>query len=100
MVNSSAIFGLQFIGYCGEATVEDMVLPTNKDGNMLPGKTKKIRKAKLPPLEEVRDGFEQFYGDISSKLTEGEISRMGWDKLVAEHTLCKIFRLQKFWDRL
>ena len=42
----------------------------------------------------VATAFKSFYDDISAALTTEEKSDMGWNVVMAEHTLCKIWRLK------
>ena len=99
-LNSGAIKGLRFLGYCPPERLEDTVRPKGKSGEALQNNTKKPRKARPPTREAVLVGFQNFYEDVDSMLTEEEKKSMGWDVLVAEHTLCKVSRLTKFWDTL
>lgn len=70
---SGGIRGLQILGY----------LPYNAPN---PG------KVRTEALEEVVTAFSQFFSDVGGMLTEEERKGMGWDPIVAEHTLCKISR--------
>ena len=99
-LNSSAVKGLRFLGYCPYEHVENAVQPKGKAGQLLQSSTKKLRKTHSPTLEAVVTGFRNFYNNIDSVLTKEEKEAKGWNVLMAEHTLCKVTRLSKFWDSL
>lgn len=52
---------------------------------------------KSSSARQVIAGFKQFYEDTGSRLSIQEKEEMGWDVIMAEHTLCKITRLKKHW---
>lgn len=100
LLNSGAMSGLRILGYCRQETVKEIVEPTDKSGKVLDQKTKKSRKVKAPPIDEVEKGFGLFYAHVSERLTDQEKGEMGWTVLMADHTLCKVTRLHNFWRQL
>ena len=97
-LNSGAVKGLRFLGYCPMEQLEDIAC--GGEGKALRPETKNPHKASPPTHEEVLMGFRNFYSDVDASLSPEEKNDMGWDVLMAEHTLCKISRLKKFWDSL
>ena len=67
------IRGLQILGY-------------------LPYPNANASKVRTEALEVVVAAFSQFCEDVSQLLTEEENQKMGWNPIIAEHTLCKISR--------
>lgn len=48
-------------------------------------------------VDQVTEAFTHFFEDVSVRLNSTEKTEMGWDVIMAEHSLCKISRLWQFW---
>lgn len=44
--------------------------------------------------EEVRTAFAGFYRDVANSLGAEDVLKLGWNTIVAEHTLCKIMQFR------
>ncbi|KAI0682478.1 hypothetical protein BC835DRAFT_1311499 [Cytidiella melzeri] len=51
-----------------------------------------VRKPPPPPLHEIQDALERFFGDVQEHLAH-EAEEFGWNLINAEHSLCKIGRM-------
>lgn len=87
-LNAGALKGLRLLGYCSQPPT--MVDPKNPNGTTVPP----------PQVEDVIAAFEGFYRDVDARLSTREKLDMGWDIIMAEHTLCKLTRLKEYWPAM
>ena len=73
--------GLRYLGYCSPAP-----------------KVYTTKTAFMPTKPDILQGFISFFEDIDSRLSREEKIAMGWDAIMAEHALCKVSRLNAFFQ--
>lgn len=76
-LKSGGLNGLRLLGYCRKSL-------------------NRPRNSSESSEDMVIEAFCRFFDDIDARLEDQEKEQMGWDPLMAEHTLCKVTRLSEF----